>query len=221
MQYLRCISSLNITSRHPWTCRGFKTFHSSVNFSGFDTETTQAWNASRASQTPSLVQIATSERAVLFQLGNISKSTMDVISNILGDEKIIKAGVGIESDVLYLQKWAIPTCTARGIVDLRRILQPFDVQAQSLSSLTALLLHERVGGRRQRGSWARKRLTQSQQKYAAMDAQLGARLYSVLHIMFPEHHHWAPPRTLLPSNIRFRGRQGSRSGHRGGGKGGR
>eukprot|EP00954_Amorphochlora_amoebiformis_P019078 1330334-Amorphochlora_amoeboformis.AAC.1 len=84
MQYLRCISSLNITSRHPWTCRGFKTFHSSVNFSGFDTETTQAWNASRASQTPSLVQIATSERAVLFQLGNISKSTMDVISNILG-----------------------------------------------------------------------------------------------------------------------------------------
>eukprot|EP00466_Bigelowiella_natans_P017252 jgi/Bigna1/142861/aug1.73_g17569 len=121
------------------------------------------------------------------------------------NENVIKVGVGIEKDVELLQRWHFQSVSAKGILDLRRIVAPFKLETNSLAMLVAFFLRFRLAKSRRRQSWDRKSLKQSQLNYAATDAYAAAQLFSTFsNSLFPGFENWTTSQTLEPLRTRFR-----------------
>jgi len=115
-----------------------------------------------------------------------------------GNSSILKVGVGIDEDIRHLQRWHFPTTTVHAVLDLRAVIEPFNISRSSLSTLTALFLSRRLAKSRRRESWERKSLTRSQLNYAALDACACAMLYEKFIEYFPQHQKWARQRSWNP-----------------------
>ena len=139
---------------------------------GFDTETRPTFRKGQ-SYTPSLVQIATSRAAYLFQLARLDCS--HALAEVLGNLHVTKAGISLAYDLSELKK-LFPFEPAK-VVDLGEVAKRHGMKQTGVRNLAGLFLNGRITKGAQTSNWAQPDLTAKQILYAATDAWVCRELY--------------------------------------------
>jgi ribonuclease D len=142
---------------------------------GFDTETKPTFK--KGGKNPvSLIQLSTSDLAVLFRINKIGFP--QELINLLSNPAVIKTGVAVHDDIKYLK--SIKKFTPAGFIDLQLFVKDFGIISSGLKKLTAIILGFRISKRQQVTDWAAEQLTEAQQIYAATDAWVCHQIYNKL-----------------------------------------
>ena len=139
---------------------------------GFDTET-QPTFVKGAWHPPALIQLATSRKVLIFQLGSVGLPAP--LRQLLEDPAITKAGVAPERDLQDLQH--IAPFTPAGFIDLGILARQRGIQNFGLRGLAAVVLGRRISKQARVSNWAAPRLQPAQITYAATDAWISRELY--------------------------------------------
>lgn len=142
---------------------------------GFDTETRPVFVKGRYNHV-ALLQLATENEAFLFRLKN--RQIVKIISEILSNENIVKAGVAIRDDIKALRK--LHNFEPRGFVELQTFVNDFGIEDAGLRKLAGNVLGFRISKTERISNWEKTELTKSQLKYAATDAWVGYKIYKTL-----------------------------------------
>ena len=142
---------------------------------GFDTETRPSFRKGSNNRI-ALLQLASDENAFLFR---INKTKLpDALVRILSDPDLIKVGVAIRDDIKGLQKYSdfVPA----GFVELQNYVTDFGIESNGLRKLAGIVLNFRISKSNQVSNWENKKLSKGQIQYAATDAWVSYKVYSVL-----------------------------------------
>ncbi len=142
---------------------------------GFDTETRPAFRKGQKFA-PSLLQLASAAEVFLFQLKHTGLP--DALLGILGDGRIVKAGVALAFDLRSLQE--IRPFIPQGFVDLAVMARQRGLRNQGLRGLAAAICGIRISKSARTTNWANDELTAQQIRYAATDAWIGRELHQRL-----------------------------------------
>jgi ribonuclease D len=115
---------------------------------------------------PALVQLAGPKKVFLLQLKKLQN--LDALAALLGDARVLKAGVAVAGDIAKLRE--IMTFTPGGFVDLGKMAAKKGIKANGVRTLAAQLLGMRISKGAQCSNWERAELTPAQVLYAATDA---------------------------------------------------
>ena len=146
---------------------------------GFDTESKPTFFKDQVSEGPHILQLATRERAWIFQLHDLECRA--VAANLLALPGLVKAGFGLGDDRKRIH--AKLGVEVRGVVDLnssfRRLGHRNDM---GVKGAVALLFERRFlkSGKASTSNWAARQLTPAQLLYAANDAYAAARVFEAL-----------------------------------------
>ena len=142
---------------------------------GFDTESKPTFLKGEVSTGPHLVQLATDQRAYLFQIG--AAPAVEVLKAVLESPLILKVGFGLADDLKRLRgKLGID---AVNVLDLATALRKGE--RNTLGAKTAVARY--FGQKLQKSkkitttNWALPRLSEKQILYAADDAHVALRIY--------------------------------------------
>lgn len=139
---------------------------------GFDTETRPAFRKGQKFA-PSLLQLASADEVVLFQLHRTGLPTP--LREILGRANIVKAGVAIAFDLKSLQEFQ--PFEAAGFADLAQVARRQGIRNHGLRGLAAMVCGIRISKTARTTNWANPDLTPQQIQYAATDAWIGREIY--------------------------------------------
>ena len=139
---------------------------------GFDTETRPAFRVGE-SYPPSLAQLATARAVYLFQVRH--REAAQAVAEVLGNEHVVKAGVGLADDLRGLKK--LIQFAEKTVVDLGAVAVRNGLKQTGVRNLTALFLGFRIPKGTKTSNWARPRLSSQQITYAATDAWACRELY--------------------------------------------
>lgn len=134
---------------------------------GFDTESKPTFTKGEVSTGPHLIQLASREKAYLFQ---ISPPILDFLKPIFASKNQIKVGFGLKNDAHLFRKKGIEL---NQIVELSKCFSGLGFsQTMGLKNAMALLFQVNFPKSKKisTSNWARKILTSSQIEYAAADA---------------------------------------------------
>jgi len=142
---------------------------------GFDTETRPSFRKGQNNRI-ALLQLATNDDVFLFRINKIKLP--DTLVRILSDPNIIKVGAAIHDDIKGLQKHSgfVPA----GFVELQNYVSDFGIESNGLRKLAGIVLGFRISKRYQVSNWENKKLSEGQIRYAATDAWVSYKVYSVL-----------------------------------------
>lgn len=146
---------------------------------GFDTESRPIFNAGQDDTGPHVVQFATPAAAWLLQLRHLE--ALEIARAVLADERILKAGFGLDND-----RSALPRrlgVEPAALVDLDRVFGRHGYGRNTgVRAAVALVLGQnfRKSKKTSTSNWAAKTLSPSQIRYAANDAHAPAVLYEAL-----------------------------------------
>lgn len=146
---------------------------------GFDTESRPTFLRGEASSGPHLVQFATPERAVLFQLRH--PECRAAVARLLADTAILKVGFGLDTDLNQLE--AKLGARPEAVLDLDEIFRRSGYgRSLGVTSAVAITfgLHFHKSRRMTTSNWSDARLSERQLLYAANDAYAAARIYQGL-----------------------------------------
>ncbi|ORY07881.1 ribonuclease H-like protein [Basidiobolus meristosporus CBS 931.73] len=145
---------------------------------GFDTESTRL----RSGFEVSVIQLASSSTCIIFQVGQIYRSTGDIpptLRKLLASSKILKTGVNATVDAANLKRVYKLTCN--GIVNIDTLASGLGCQNLSLEELASRFgIDVRLNKSWTKKQWSRTHLTPQEIDYAANDAIASYRLFSVL-----------------------------------------
>lgn len=134
---------------------------------GFDTESKPTFIKGEISTGPHLIQLATIDKAYLFQ---VSPEILEFLSPILANPKQLKVGFGLKNDAHLLRKKGVDL---KGIVDLAKSFKSFGIEHQ-IGVRTAMALLFQVNFHKNKkistSNWSKKKLSSEQIYYAAADA---------------------------------------------------
>lgn len=139
---------------------------------GFDTESQPSFKRG-VTHLPSLIQLAAKDRVFIFQLYSIGK--MSVFAPLFENTQIIKAGVGINDDLMRLKK--MESFNESGFVEICHITDRLVISNKGLRGLAGYLLGVRISKNMQLSNWGQKDLTHAQVVYAATDAWISREIY--------------------------------------------
>lgn len=143
---------------------------------GFDTESKPTFRKGEASTGPHLVQLATEDRAYLFQLSRWHGG--DELRAVLESPRVLKVGFGLGNDRRALQaKLAIEM---RNVLDLGEVLRGSGHRGTVGAKVAvAHFFAQTLQKSKKTGTsnWAAAQLSERQKLYAANDAQLALRVY--------------------------------------------
>ncbi len=139
---------------------------------GFDTETRPAFHKGQKFP-PSLLQLATADEVLLFQLR--STGLPAPLRDILSTDGIVKAGVAVAFDLQTLQ--AIHPFGAAGFVDLAQTAKRRGIGNHGLRGLAAVVCGIRISKTARTTNWANPDLSPQQIQYAATDAWISREIY--------------------------------------------
>ena len=133
-----------------------------------------------------MVQLATPNSALVVHLahpsnGRSSRACQPLLEAVLQDESIVKAGCGIDQDLLELRSvW--PQLEAKSRFDLGGLRVDFTNSTLGLKTLAAVVLGLDLPKSRRitTSDWSRSPLTTEQVTYAARDAWVGAAIVEEL-----------------------------------------
>lgn len=134
---------------------------------GFDTESKPTFIKGEVSTGPHLIQLASFEKAYLFQ---VSDEILEFLAPIFANPNLIKVGFGLKNDAHLFRKKGIEL---NGIVDLSKSFSAFGIKTQmGVKNAVALLfrVHFIKNKKVSTSNWSKKKLTPEQIAYAAADA---------------------------------------------------
>tara|TARA_R100000027_G_scaffold67743_1_gene68405 strand:+ start:4280 stop:4909 length:630 start_codon:yes stop_codon:yes gene_type:complete len=143
---------------------------------GFDTESKPTFRREDEVRPPALLQLATTEKAWLFQLRLITRHSE--LFSILANPGIEKIGVAPHDDIKGLNR--IAHFKAGGFVDLGAIASQRGIITTGLRNLAGMFLNGRISKAAQVSNWEQNPLTQKQINYAATDAWVSLRIHEEL-----------------------------------------
>jgi RNA polymerase sigma factor for flagellar operon FliA len=144
---------------------------------GFDTESKPTFQKGEVSTGPHLVQLATDERAYLFQVGRAGSPALEVLRAVLESATILKVGFGLSDDLRRLRaKLGIET---HNVLDLSTALRRGERNTLGAKTAVARFFGQRLqkSKRITTTNWALPRLSDKQILYAADDAHVALRVY--------------------------------------------
>lgn len=148
---------------------------------GFDTESKPTFRVGEASDGPHILQLATAERAWVFQLHD--PQCRNVAATLLAQPGIVKAGFGLGDDrKRIIQKLGIEP---QGILELNTIFHQRGYRKDmGVKGAVAVLFNQRFmkSKKAATSNWANERLSESQLLYAANDAYAALRVWQALGI---------------------------------------
>ena len=146
---------------------------------GFDTESKPTFRVGEASDGPHVLQLATGERAWVFQLHD--PECRAVAADLLAREGIAKAGFGLGDDRKRIaQKFGVEPA---GILELNTIFKAQGYRKEmGVKGAVAVLFNQRFQKSKKAATsnWANTRLSESQMIYAANDAYAAYRVWETL-----------------------------------------
>ncbi|MCK4698855.1 MAG: 3'-5' exonuclease domain-containing protein 2 [Bacteroidales bacterium] len=158
---------------------------------GFDTETRPSFRKGTNNRI-ALLQLATDDDVFLFR---INKTKLpETLVRILSDPDLIKVGAAIHDDIKGLQKYSdfVPA----GFIELQDYVSDFGIESNGLRKLAGIVLNFRISKRYQVSNWENKKLSEGQIKYAATDAWVSSKVYSVLKEQVSKVSWWVRKRLL-------------------------
>lgn len=146
---------------------------------GFDTESKPTFRVGEASDGPHILQLATAERAWVFQLHD--PQCRSVAATLLAQPGIVKAGFGLGDDrKRIIQKLGIEP---QGILELNTVFHQRGYRKDmGVKGAVAVLFNQRFmkSKKAATSNWANERLSESQLVYAANDAYAALRVWQAL-----------------------------------------
>jgi len=146
---------------------------------GFDTESKPTFVKDQVSDGPHIVQLATLERAWVFQLQDPACLTQ--VAGLLADGRHIKAGFGLGDDTRRIvSKLAVEPA---GVLELNTVFRARGYRKDmGVKGAVAVLFNRRFikSKKAATSNWANPRLTEAQLIYAANDAWAAARVHQAL-----------------------------------------
>ena len=150
-------------------------FLSGYSIIGFDTETRPAYRKG-SYYGVSLIQLSTEDTCFLFRLNIIGfpQCLIDLLSN----PAVKKIGLSLKDDFASMNRRQ--PFSPNGFVDLQKIVQEYGITDTSLQKVYAILFHKKISKNQRLTNWDADILTDSQKKYAALDAWACLRIYNKL-----------------------------------------
>jgi ribonuclease D len=146
---------------------------------GFDTESKPTFRVGEASDGPHVLQLATHERAWVFQLHD--PECRAVAADLLARPGIAKAGFGLGDDrKRILQKFGVEPA---GVLELNTVFRSQGYRKEmGVKGAVAVLFNQRFQKSKKAATsnWANERLSESQLVYAANDAYAAYRVWEAL-----------------------------------------
>ncbi|MDR2969074.1 MAG: 3'-5' exonuclease domain-containing protein 2 [Tannerellaceae bacterium] len=142
---------------------------------GFDTETRPSFKKGQLNKV-SLIQVATEEACFLFRLNHIDMPSS--LKEFLQCKETLKIGLSLKDDFNALHKRA--EVTPANFLDLQSYVGKFGIEDASLQKIYAILFNKKISKGQRLTNWEADVLTQSQQKYAALDAWACLKIYNLL-----------------------------------------
>jgi ribonuclease D len=151
----------------------------SANVLGFDTESKPTFFKDQVSEGPHIVQLATSDKAWIFQLHDPQCKVM--VAELLASIRITKAGFGLGDD----RKRIIAKLGVEpgGVLELNTIFRERGYRKDmGVKGAVAVLFNRRFikSKKAATSNWANPHLTEAQLVYAANDAYAAFRVYQAL-----------------------------------------
>lgn len=134
---------------------------------GFDSESKPTFNKGEVKTGPHLIQLATTEKAYLFQ---VSAEILLFLKPILENPDQIKVGFGLKNDAHLFRKKSIEL---KSVIELSKCFSSFGLNNPvGIKNAMALLFQVNFPKSKtvSTSNWARKTLTTPQIEYAAADA---------------------------------------------------
>ena len=148
---------------------------------GFDTESKPTFRVGETSDGPHVLQLATAERAWVFQLHDAECRA--VAADLLAHAGIVKAGFGLGDDrKRILNKFGVE---AANVLELNTIFRAQGYRKEmGVKGAVAVLFNQRFQKSKKAATsnWALERLSESQLVYAANDAYAAYRVWEALKV---------------------------------------
>lgn len=144
---------------------------------GFDTESKPTFTKGEISTGPHLIQLATAEKAYLFQ---VNTETITFLKPILSNSAQIKVGFGLKNDAHLFRKKGIEL---NGSVDLAKSFSVFGIKnPMGVKNAMALLFQVNFQKNKKisTSNWSKKHLSAEQIFYAAADAYAALLVFKAL-----------------------------------------
>ncbi|WP_179990272.1 MULTISPECIES: 3'-5' exonuclease [unclassified Acinetobacter] len=153
---------------------------------GFDSESKPTFNVGEVSTGPHLIQLATLEKAYLFQLND---DIWQFLQPVFANRDQIKVGFGLKNDAHLFRKKGIQL---NSVIELSKCFGSFGFKSPlGLKNAMALLFHVHFPKSRSisTSNWARQSLSEAQIAYAAADAYAPVLIFEELGRLglLPEH----------------------------------
>jgi ribonuclease D len=146
---------------------------------GFDTESKPTFHKDQASEGPHLVQLATPERAWVFQLHDMACRTL--VAELLATRGIVKAGFGLGDDrKRIIAKLGVEPAN---VLELNTVFRERGYRKDmGVKAAVAVLFNQRFlkSKKAATSNWANPQLTEAQLLYAANDAYAALRVCEAL-----------------------------------------
>lgn len=141
---------------------------------GFDTETRPQFRRGEAQNLPALVQLSTRDSAFVFSLQHLSATSLDRLLTLLGDARVLKAGVNVRADAAGLVR-RYPQLRPAGFLKLEQLAPLAGVADRGLESLARRVLDLQLAKHKSitLSDWNKWPLAELQLLYAATDAWVG------------------------------------------------
>ncbi|MDD2712025.1 MAG: 3'-5' exonuclease domain-containing protein 2 [Simplicispira sp.] len=148
---------------------------------GFDTESKPTFVKEQASEGPHTVQLATLERAWVFQLHD--PDCRALVAHLLALRGVTKAGFGLSDDRKRIStKLGVD---AEGVLELNTVFRQRGYRKDmGVKGAVAVLFNQRFikSKKAATSNWAQPHLSESQLVYAANDAYAAARVFHALEL---------------------------------------
>lgn len=148
---------------------------------GFDTESKPTFFKDQVSEGPHIVQLATADRAWVFQLHDLQCRTM--VGQLLSTLGIVKAGFGLGDDrKRIISKLGVEPAD---VLELNTIFRERGYRKDmGVKGAVAVLFNQRFikSKKAATSNWANPRLTEAQLVYAANDAYAAFRVFEALRL---------------------------------------
>lgn len=148
-------------------CQTIETELKTAALLGFDTESKPTFNKGEIQTGPHLIQLATAEKAYLFQ---VSPDILNFLKPIFENPDQIKVGFGLKNDAHLFRKKGIEL---KSVIELSKCFGSFGLNNPvGIKNAIALLFQMNFPKSKSvsTSNWARKSLTIPQIEYAAADA---------------------------------------------------
>jgi ribonuclease D len=142
---------------------------------GFDTETRPSFTKGQRFKI-ALMQIATENVCFLFRLNKIG--IPKALENFLSDDTILKIGLSLRDDFGAIKRRT--DIEPHNFLDLQNYVGQFGIEDASLQKIYAILFDKKISKGQRLSNWEADRLSDSQQRYAALDAWACLKIYNKL-----------------------------------------